>query len=162
MRSFLRYFTLLRADRVWPPLAPYGESPPAGIRTNLSGSRSLTFVGAGRARPQGVRFIMSRRSGHFEGQRQDPAAIADRVATYGLKVFCTECGKRHRHFTRRGIRLRSAASPCCGARMHPSAWPGWEMWSNKPPILRREEVADNADARLLRIGKDYYMRGIDS
>ena len=107
--------------------------------------------------------MMKRRSGYFEGQRQDPAAIAERVATYGLKVFCTECGKRHRHFARRGLRLRNTGSTCCGARMRPARWSGWESWRGTPPILRRQEPAHvEPDPHVVRVGKDFFMRGLDS
>ncbi len=102
------------------------------------------------------------RSGRFEGQRQDRKAIADRVATYGLKVFCTDCGKQHRHFTGRGERLRNIGSACCGARMHPSRWAGWATWRLAPRDARREEPAAVRDLRVERVGREFYMRGLDS
>ena len=98
----------------------------------------------------------------FEGQRQDRKTIADRVATYGLKVFCTDCGLLHRHHTGRGERLRNVSSPCCGARMHPSRWAGWDRWRMVSRDLRREEPATLADPRTMRVGKTVYMRGCDS
>jgi len=98
----------------------------------------------------------------FEGQRQDRESIADRVATYGLKVFCTDCGKLHRHFAARSERLRNVGSPCCGARMHPARWKGWDAWRMKPLHSRREETAGKRDDRILRLGGDYFMRGCDS
>lgn len=102
------------------------------------------------------------RTGGWEGQSQSRASIADRVATYGLKVFCTDCGLQHRHFTGRGQRLRNVASPCCAARMHPARWSGWEAWRNKPRGLRREEAAAVADPRIVRVGGKSFMRGLDS
>lgn len=102
------------------------------------------------------------RSGAFEGQSQDRAAIAERVATYGLKVFCTDCGLMHRHRTVPGDRLRSIPSVCCGARMRPSRWQGWEQWRNGPRALRREEPAALPDRRVVRRGGKYYMGGLDS
>jgi len=103
-----------------------------------------------------------RSSGRFEGQRQGRQAIADRVATYGLKVFCTDCGKLHRHRTGRGERLRTIGSPCCGARMHPARWAGWADWRNSPRLTRREEISQPADPRVERVGREFFMRGLDS
>jgi len=104
----------------------------------------------------------ARRSGRFEGQRQDRAAIADRVATYGLKVFCTDCGKLQRHFAARGERLRNIGSDCCGARMHPARWNGWAAWRMAPRDLRREETTTLRDERIQRVGGDFFMSGLDS
>jgi len=105
---------------------------------------------------------VKRQTGAFEGQRQDRSAIADRVATYGLKVFCTDCGLQHRHHTGRAFRLRQVCSPCCGARMHPARWEGWAAWRLLPPAARREETVTPADERIERVGRNYYMRGCDS
>ena len=102
------------------------------------------------------------RSGRFEGQRQDRKSIADRVATYGLRVFCTDCGKQSRHFTGRGARLREIGSACCGARMHPARWAGWATWRLLPRATRREETAGRRDERIERVGSDHFMRGCDS
>ncbi len=102
------------------------------------------------------------RTGRFEGQRQDRKSIADRVATYGLRVFCTDCGKQHRHFTGRGARLRDLGSDCCGARMHPARWTGWAAWRLLPRSTRREETAGRRDERIERVGREFFMRGCDS
>jgi len=102
------------------------------------------------------------RSDPFEGQRQDRRAIADRVATYGLKVFCTDCGLMSRHRTVGGERLRHIPSICCGARMHPARWGGWGEWRRGPRALRREEPAAPADPHVVRKSGHYYMRGLDS
>lgn len=107
-------------------------------------------------------------SAAFEGQGQDRRAIAERVATYGLKVFCTDCGLMHRHRTVGGERLRSIPSVCCGARMRPSRWEGsassagWDKWRALPPGLGREEPAAPTDGRIVRKGGKYYMRKLDS
>jgi len=98
----------------------------------------------------------------FEGQRQDRRAIAERVATYGLRVFCTECGLMHRHRTAGGERLRSIPSACCGARMRPSRWNGWDEWRALPPGLGREEASVPSDGRIVRKGGKYYMARFDS
>lgn len=100
--------------------------------------------------------------GVFEGQSQNRSAIADRVATYGLKVFCTDCGLMHRHRTIGGDRLRHKASACCGARMHPARWKGWDQWRRGPRGLRREEPAALPDRHVVRVEGKYYMRGLDS
>jgi len=97
----------------------------------------------------------------FEGQRQDRRAIAERVATYGLKVFCTDCGLMSRH-RQGGERLRHIASVCCGARMHPARWGGWGEWRRGPRALRREEPAAPADPHVVRKGGNYFMSGLDS
>lgn len=94
----------------------------------------------------------------FEGQSQDRQAIADRVATYGLKVFCTDCGLMHRHRTIGGDRLRNVPSVCCGARMRPGRWKGWGEWR----IGLRQEPESPPDGRIIRKGGQYYMRGFDS
>lgn len=101
-------------------------------------------------------------SGAFEGQHQDRRAIAERVATYGLKVFCTDCGLMHRHRTVGGDRLRNVPSACCGARMRPCRWKGWDAWRRGPRAARREEPAPLADRYVVRKGGKYYMRGLDS
>ncbi len=101
-----------------------------------------------------------RPSGRFEGQRQDRKAIADRVATYGLKVFCTDCGKLQRHRTGYGQRLRYQASPCCLARMHPARWKGWELWRVEPRHSRREEPLPVMDGDVVKVGGQLYMRGL--
>lgn len=101
-------------------------------------------------------------SGAFEGQGQDRRAIAERVATYGLKVFCTDCGLMHRHRTAGGERLRSIPSVCCGARMRPKIWKGWDQWRRGPRDLRREEPAAVPDRHVVRVAGKYYMRGLDS
>ena len=101
--------------------------------------------------------------GAVEGQGQDRRAIAERVATYGLKVFCTDYGLMHRHRTVGGERLRSIPSACCGARMRPSRWKGWDAWRSGPRELRREEPAHApGDRYVVRVGGKYYMRGLDS
>jgi len=105
---------------------------------------------------------VAQRTGRFEGQRQDRATIADRVATYGLKVFCTACGKLHRHFAGRGERLRNIGSACCAARMRPSRWSGWPEWRLRSFEDRREEPAEAADPHVVRVGRDSFMRGLDS
>ncbi len=101
-------------------------------------------------------------SGAFEGQRQDRRAIADRVATYGLRVFCTDCGRMHRHRGIGGERLRNIPSVCCGARMRPSRWRGWAEWRRTPRPSRREEPAPLPDPYVRRCGGEYFMRGFDS
>ena len=101
-------------------------------------------------------------SGAFEGQGQDRRAIAERVATYGLKVFCTDCGLMHRHRTVGGDRLRNIPSACCGARMRPSRWQGWDEWRSSGPGLGREEPARPSDPHVARVGGDYYMRRLNS
>jgi len=98
----------------------------------------------------------------FEGQSQDRRSIADRVATYGLKVFCTDCGLMHRHRALGGERLRNIPSVCCGARMRPSRWQGWAEWRRGPRELRREEPAALPDRHVVRVAGKYYMRGLDS
>lgn len=108
------------------------------------------------------RLRSSQRSDLFEGQKQDRRAIADRVATYGLKVFCTECGLMHRHRTGGGERLRNIPSACCGARMRPSRWSGWAEWRRGPRTLRREEPQPLGDPHVVRKAGHYYMRGLDS
>ena len=100
--------------------------------------------------------------GIFEGQNQNRRAIAERVATYGLKVFCTDCGLQHRHRTVGGERLRNIPSACCGARMHPARWGGWSEWRRGPRALRREEPAALPDRHVVRVAGNYYMRGLDS
>ncbi len=97
-----------------------------------------------------------------EGQRQDRAAIADRVATYGLRVFCTDCGLMHRHRTIGGDRLRNVPSACCGARMRKAKWEGWPGWRSGPRELRRQEPEPLPDRYVVRRGGKYYMRGLDS
>lgn len=104
----------------------------------------------------------SQRSGVFEGQSNDPRAIAERVATYGLKVYCTDCGKQHRHFSGRGPRLGYVPSPCCGSRMRPARWRGWAAWRLSKRSERREEPATVPDRRIERVGGEFYMRGLDS
>ena len=98
----------------------------------------------------------------WTGQRQDRKSIADRVATYGLKVYCTDCGKQHRHFAQRGERLRMIGSPCCAARMHPARWGGWADWRLAAREVRRQEPAGVSDERVQRVGREYFMRGCDS
>ncbi len=100
-------------------------------------------------------------SGAFEGQRQDRKSIAERVATYGLRVFCTDCGLMHRHRTNGGDRLRNVPSSCCGARMRKAKWQGWDAWRRGPRELRRQEPAPMDGYVVRRQGK-YYMRGLDS
>jgi len=100
--------------------------------------------------------------GPHEGQRQDRLAIADRVATYGLKVFCTDCGMMHRHRKAGGERLRNVPSPCCAARMRPTRWGGWDEWRRGTRATRREEAAPFSDGYVLRRSGRYYMRGLDS
>ncbi len=112
--------------------------------------------------PKQPRPILEHRKLLFEGQRQDRQTIADRVATYGLKVFCTDCGLQSRHHTGRGVRLRNVPSPCCRARMHPARWSGWEAWRVAPRDVRREDVAGVRDPRIERVGREYFMRGLDS
>jgi hypothetical protein len=102
------------------------------------------------------------RSGVFEGQSNDRRAIAERVATYGLRVFCTDCGLMHRHRSAGGDRLRSKASPCCGARMRPKVWNGWAQWRRASRVQRREEPAPLPDPYVARVGGKYFMRGFDS
>lgn len=80
-------------------------------------------------------------SGRFEGQANDRQAIIDRIATYGLRVFCTDCGRLHRHYAGRADRLRNLASPCCGARMRQVRWKGWQHWRTADREARREEPA---------------------
>lgn len=107
------------------------------------------------------RFRFDKTSQVFAGQRQDRAAIADRVATYGLRVFCTDCGLMSRH-RQGGERLRHVASVCCGARMHPARWGGWGEWRRGSRALRREEPTAPADPHVERKGGSYFMRGLDS
>ena len=90
----------------------------------------------------------------FEGQRNDRRAIAERVATYGLKVFCTDCGLMQRHKTAGGERLRSIPSACCGARMRPRVWKGWAEWRSGPRELRRQEPAPVQDDHVVRVGSE--------
>jgi len=101
-------------------------------------------------------------NGAWEGQRQDRATIADRVATYGLKVFCTDCGLQSRHFTGRGQRLRNVASACCAARMRPARWSGWPAWRVAARGIRREDPQTVADPRVERVAGQSFMRGLDS
>lgn len=103
-----------------------------------------------------------RRPGMFEGQSQSRESIADRVATYGLKVYCTDCGLQHRYFTGRGQRLREIGSACCAARLHPARWNGWAAWRLSPRDSRREEPTTPRDERIQRVGRDYFMSGCDS
>lgn len=103
-----------------------------------------------------------RLSGGFEGQRQDSKAIAERVATYGLKVFCTDCGQLHRHRTGLGLRLRNTESPCCAARMRPVRWSGWAQWRAATRNTRRENPTPVTDPYVVRHGKKYFMIGFDS
>jgi len=98
----------------------------------------------------------------FEGQKQDRLSIAERVATYGLKVFCTDCGAMHRHRTAGGDRLRNIPSACCGARMRKAKWSGWDQWRRTPRPLRREEPAPPPDPYVVRKAGKYFMRGLDS
>jgi len=100
-------------------------------------------------------------SGAFEGQRQDRKAIAERVATYGLRVFCTDCGLMHRHRTNGGDRLRNIPSGCCGARMRLAKWVGWDAWRHAARDSRREEPEPMIGYVVRQHGK-YYMRGFDS
>lgn len=97
----------------------------------------------------------------FEGQAQDRQAIAERVATYGLKVFCTDCGRMHRH-RQGGDRLRHIPSACCGARMRPSRWNGWDEWRSSGRGMGREEPEAPPDPNVVRKGGEYYMRRFDS
>ncbi len=98
-----------------------------------------------------------KRSGAFEGQRNDRKAIADRVATYGLKVVCTDCGLLQRHRPGYGGRLRHQASRCCKARMHPVRWKGWEVWRVEPRHSRREEPVPTHGEGVVGIGGQFYM-----
>ncbi len=101
------------------------------------------------------------RSAMFEGQNQSRKAIAERVATYGLRVFCTDCGLMHRHRTNGGDRLRNIPSGCCGARMRLAKWAGWDAWRRGPRDLRRQEP-DPMEGYVVRRQGKYYMRGLDS
>ena len=160
--SYLRFFGPLRPLGFYPPLPPMGKSPkpvtgPYEVVPTLSrpGERAEPA-------PKQRRSRALEASPAFEGQRQDRRAIMERVATYGLKVFCTDCGLMHRHRTVGGERLRSIPSACCGARMRPSRWKGWSEWRQSSRHLRREEPARPADPRVVRVAGQYYMRGFDS
>jgi len=112
--------------------------------------------------PKQRRISLVKALGSYEGQLQDRRSIADRVATYGLKVFCTDCGLQHRHRTGVEERLRNIASPCCGARMHPGRWDGWAAWRKIRRDLRREVPVGKPDGRMFRVDGATYMRGLDS
>ena len=163
--SSLRLFGPLQPILTCAPLSPF---PPKG-RSPLPVSGpdevvpTLSRPGE-RAEPAPKRTWLKQdqRTGPFEGQSQDRRAIAERVATYGLKVFCTDCGLMHRHRTVGGERLRTIPSACCGARMRPSRWQGWAEWRRAPRELRREEPARPSDPRVVRVAGEYYMRGFDS
>ena len=157
-----RVFTLLRALQVCAPLPPVGNSlkPVSGPDEAVP---ALSRPGE-RAKPAPKRMTSTSEARRhcFEGQHQDRRAIAERVATYGLKVFCTRCGLMHRHRTIGGDRLRNLPSPCCGARMRPARWKGWDEWRHRSRDTRAEEPVPLADAHVVRVGRHYYMRGLDS
>ena len=48
----------------------------------------------------------------------------ERVAKFGLKVLCLNCGRRYRHRPEGPprLRLRDAQSPCCNAPMRTVRW----------------------------------------
>lgn len=52
-------------------------------------------------------------------------AVASRVARFGRRVRCAQCGEEARVHTHAGERLRSLGCERCGGRLRPLTWRGW-------------------------------------
>lgn len=73
------------------------------------------------------RRLESRREEHArDAETRQRRAIAARVARFGRKVRCAECGERVRVRTSGAARLRSLACGHCGGRLRPLNWRGFD------------------------------------